>query len=51
MFTLLRNIILVSVVLSCNGCADFVINTSGTFVGNILSNKVIKEMEKEEVKK
>ncbi len=47
----LKNIILVSVILSCSGCADFVINTSGTFVGNILSNKVIKEMEKEEVKK
>jgi GTP-sensing pleiotropic transcriptional regulator CodY len=33
--------------LGCSGCTDFLVNTSGTFVGNIISNKVIKEMEKE----
>jgi hypothetical protein len=48
---ILRNILVIALVLSCSGCADFLVNTSGTFVGNIISNKVIKEMEKEEVKK
>jgi hypothetical protein len=43
----LRSIIIISLVISCSGCTDFLINTSGTFVGNIISNKVIKEMEKE----
>jgi hypothetical protein len=39
--------ILVGLLLACSGCADFLVNTSGTFVGNIISNKVIKEMEKD----
>ena len=43
----LRNMILVGLLLACSGCADFLVNTSGTFVGNIISNKVIKEMEKD----
>ena len=47
----LRSIILITLILSCSGCADFLVNTSGTFVGNIISNKVIKEMEKKEMKK
>jgi len=40
---------LVGLFLSSSGCADFLVNTSGTFVGNIISNKVIKEMEKEKL--
>ena len=43
----LRNMILVGLLLACSGCTDFLVNTSGTFVGNIISNKVIKEMEKD----
>ena len=42
-----RSMILVGLLLGCSGCTDFLVNTSGTFVGNIISNKVIKEMEKE----
>jgi hypothetical protein len=41
----LRNMILVGLLLACSGCADFLVNTSGTFVGNIISNKVITRQE------
>lgn len=43
--------ILVSLLLVCNGCADLAISTGGTFVGNIMSHKVIKEMDKNQVDK
>ena len=42
----LRNMILVSLLLVCSGCANFAASVGGTFVGNIASDKVIKEMEK-----
>jgi hypothetical protein len=38
--------ILVSLLLACSGCQSFVASVSGTFVGNIASDKVIKEMNK-----
>ena len=41
----LRSMILVGLLLACSGCADLAINTAGTFVGNILSNEVIKQQE------
>ena len=33
-------------VLSLYGCANFAASVSGTFIGNIASDRVIKEMEK-----
>lgn len=33
-------------ILSLYGCANFAASVGGTFVGNIASDKVIKEMEK-----
>lgn len=32
--------------LTLYGCANFAASVSGTFIGNIASDKVIKEMEK-----
>lgn len=43
----LRNTILVGLLLACSGCVDLMVTTSGTFAGNILSDKVIKQMDKD----
>jgi hypothetical protein len=39
--------ILVGLLLVCNSCANFAASVGGTFVGNIASDRVIKEMEKD----
>ena len=44
---MLRNMILVSLLLACNSCANFAASVSGTFVGNIASDRVIKQMDKD----
>lgn len=44
---MLRNIILVGLFLVCSGCTQFAASVSGTFVGNIASDKMLKEMDKD----
>jgi len=44
---MLRNMILVSLLLACSGCANFAASVSGTFIGNIASDRVLKEMDKD----
>ena len=41
-----RGIYIFLMALALNGCANFAASVGGTFVGNIASDKVIKEMEK-----
>jgi hypothetical protein len=48
---MLKNMILVGLLLVCNGCSQFAASVSGTFVGNIASEKVLKEMDKNKVDK
>jgi hypothetical protein len=33
--------------LVCSGCANLATSTAGTFIGNIASDRVIKEMDKD----
>lgn len=42
--------IILCVLCVLTGCANFAASVGGTFVGNIASDKVIKEMEKKEKK-
>ena len=44
---MLRNMILVSLLLVCSGCSQFVASVSGTFVGNIASDRMLKELDKD----
>jgi hypothetical protein len=44
---MLKSMILVSLLLVCNGCTQFVASVSGTFVGNIASDRVLKEVDKD----
>lgn len=44
---MLRNMILVGLLLVCSGCTQFAASVSGTFVGNIASEKVLEEMNKD----
>ena len=39
-------IIIGIVMLSLIGCANFAASVSGTFIGNIASNRMLKEMDK-----
>ena len=39
-------IVVMIALLSLYGCANFAASVGGTFVGNIASDKVLKEMEK-----
>ena len=39
-------IMIVISLLSLYGCANFAASVSGTFIGNIASDKVLKEMDK-----
>jgi hypothetical protein len=39
-------VIMMIVLLSLCGCVNFAASVGGTFVGNIASDKVIKEMDK-----
>ena len=41
-----RGIYIFLVVSLLTGCANFAASVSGTFIGNIASDRVIKEMEK-----
>lgn len=42
--------IIVGVLCILTGCVNFAASVGGTFVGNIASDKVIKEMDKKEKK-
>ena len=44
---MLRNMILVGLLLVCSGCTQFVASVSGTFVGNIASDRMLKEIDKD----
>lgn len=44
---MLRNMILVGLLLVCSGCTQFAASVSGTFVGNIASDRILKEMDKD----
>jgi|APGre2960657404_1045060.scaffolds.fasta_scaffold465320_2 hypothetical protein len=44
---MLKSMILVSLLLVCSGCTQFVASVSGTFVGNIASDRVLKEVDKD----
>jgi hypothetical protein len=39
-------IVIATVVLSLVGCANFAASVTGTFIGNIASDRMIKEMDK-----
>jgi len=41
-----KKIIIVWIALWLVGCANFAASVSGTFIGNIASDRVIKEMDK-----
>ena len=41
-----QSFICASVLLCLNGCASFAASVGGTFVGNIASDRVLKEMDK-----
>ena len=43
-------IVLVIVMISLMSCANFAASVSGTFIGNIASDRVLKEMDKKEKK-
>ena len=42
----MRKIVIVCMAIGLVGCANFAASVGGTFVGNIASDKVIKEMDK-----
>lgn len=44
----MKEIIIVSLLLSLIGCANFAASVSGTFVGNIASDRVLKQVDKKE---
>lgn len=44
---MLRNMILVGLLLVCSGCTQFAASVSGTFVGNIASDRMLKELDKD----
>ena len=46
----MRKIIIVSIAIGMIGCANFAASVSGTFIGNIASDRVLKEMDKKEKK-
>ena len=42
----MRKIVIICVAISLVGCANFAASVSGTFIGNIASDRVLKEMDK-----
>ena len=44
----MKYFIIARVSLSLIGCANFAASVSGTFIGNIASDRVLKEMDKKE---
>lgn len=42
----MRYFIIACVLYTLTGCANFAASVSGTFIGNIASDRVIKEMDK-----
>lgn len=42
----MKKLIIVSFMLSLMGCANFMASVSGTFIGNIASDRMLKEMDK-----
>jgi hypothetical protein len=45
---MIKIFIISCVLYTLTGCANFATSLSGTFIGNIASDKVIKEMDKKE---
>lgn len=43
---IIKHFIIVCVLYTLTGCANFVTSVSGTFVGNIASDRVLKEIDK-----
>ena len=46
----MKKIIIVCMTIGLFGCANFAASVSGTFIGNIASDRVLKEMDKKEKK-
>ena len=46
----MKKIIIACVTIGLIGCANFAASVSGTFIGNIASDRVLKEMDKKEKK-
>ena len=46
----MRKIVIACIAIGLIGCANFAASVSGTFIGNIASDRVIKEMDKKESK-
>ena len=42
----MRKIVIICVAIGLIGCANFAASVSGTFIGNIASDRVLKEMDK-----
>lgn len=43
---MIKKIVIIGVMLNFMGCASFAASLSGTFIGNIASDRVLKEMDK-----
>ena len=46
----MKKVIIVCITINLIGCASFAASVSGTFIGNIASDRVIKEMDKKDKK-
>ena len=46
----MKKIVIACIAIGLVGCANFAASVSGTFIGNIASDRVIKEMDKKERK-
>ena len=46
----MKKIVIACMMINLMGCVNFAASIGGTFVGNIASDKVIKEMDKKEKK-
>ena len=42
----MRKVVIACIAIGLIGCANFAASVSGTFIGNIASDRVIKEMDK-----
>ena len=45
-----KKISIMCIIIGLAGCANFAASVSGTFIGNIASDRVLKEMDKKESK-
>ena len=46
----MKRVIIMCIACGLIGCANFAASVSGTFIGNIASDRVLKEMDKKEKK-